>query len=283
MLHKLPIPGSIREIIEIYTDKKVGRSAAQLAYFFTLSLFPFIICLNAMLGSLEISEAEILNMGERIIPEGILTALGEYLQYIGNNSSDVMTVAGITLMATTSAAAFRAIMAIMEDIQGKSRFSGLFGALLSFMFSLVFLAAIYIVGILIVFGQWILNILDREFGIGAIVDVWKWLRFVILFFLLLFIIYALYRLSAPREKKPAPRILGAVTASFALVIVSMVFSWFIGMSFKYPLVYGSLASIIILMLWFNLCGNILIMGNVLNIVINKRRKEQKKEIEENTA
>ena len=38
------------------------------------------------------------------------------------------------------------------------------------------------------------------------------------------------------------------------------FSWFIGMSSRYALVYGSLASLIILLVWLYLCGNILLLG-----------------------
>ena len=44
---------------------------------------------------------------------------------------------------------------------------------------------------------------------------------------------------------------------------SAVFSWFIGMSSRYALVYGSLASLIILLVWLYFCGNILLLGAVL--------------------
>ena len=59
-----------------------------------------------------------------------------------------------------------------------------------------------------------------------------------------------------------------------LVLVSMLFSYFVGLSSRYPLIYGSLASIIIFMIWMYFCGQILIMGNALNVVL--RRKKQLK-------
>ena len=58
-----------------------------------------------------------------------------------------------------------------------------------------------------------------------------------------------------------------------LVIGTAVFSLFIGMSSRYSMVYGSLASIIILMLWFFLCGNILVLGNVVNFVLAKEKSD----------
>ena len=49
-------------------------------------------------------------------------------------------------------------------------------------------------------------------------------------------------------------------------------SWFIGMSSRYALVYGSLASLIILLVWLYLCGNILLLGAVVGRVLEDRLK-----------
>jgi membrane protein len=47
-------------------------------------------------------------------------------------------------------------------------------------------------------------------------------------------------------------------------------------STRYSLVYGSLASVIILLVWLYLCGNILILGNVANFVLYRHRQEKKR-------
>ena len=62
----------------------------------------------------------------------------------------------------------------------------------------------------------------------------------------------------------------ALLCATALVVVSAVFSWFIGLSSRYSLLYGSLASIIILLLWLYLCGTILLLGAIFNRVWTKR-------------
>ena len=68
--------------------------------------------------------------------------------------------------------------------------------------------------------------------------------------------------------------LGTLVASLAIVAASVLFSWFIGLSSRYALVYGSLASLIILLVWLYLCGNILILGDVFNCVWYRRRLDQ---------
>ena len=52
----------------------------------------------------------------------------------------------------------------------------------------------------------------------------------------------------------------------AMVACSVLVSWVIDMSSRYSLVYGSLASLIILLVWLYFCGNILVIGAVVGQV-----------------
>ena len=44
----------IREMVTVYFDRRVSRSAAELAYFLILSFFPVLICINAFVGLLRL-------------------------------------------------------------------------------------------------------------------------------------------------------------------------------------------------------------------------------------
>ena len=123
-------------------------------------------------------------------------------------------------------------------------------------------------------GEWLFQLAEQLFHLnsGTLPWDWQWLRFLILFCLVLLFVMVVYRMSAPRGKPRPPLLTGAVLSSAALVAASALFSWFIGMSSRYSLVYGSLASVIILLVWLYLCGNILILGNVFNCVWYRRKK-----------
>ena len=257
------------DMTDIYLKKRVSRSAAAMAYFFTLSIFPMLICVYAMLGNFLPSADTIIEFTEGLIPSETMSALLDYFNYIRMNKSPSMLMAGLAVMATSSAAAIRTLNSIMGDIQGKSRFQGIFAVAFSFILSLILLAVIYFAVVVIITGNWFINFLDEKLVIfSSITGTWNWLRFLMLFAMLLLIIYGVYVMTMPKgaRKSLMP---GAVFASVLLVLVSMVFSWFIGLSSKYPLVYGSLASVIILMFWLYICGTILIMGNVLNVVLRR--------------
>ncbi len=258
----------VRELIGIYVNKRISRSAAELAYFITLSIFPTLICVHAMLVNflpgIELPVEEL----NRLIPSGTITIIREYIDYVAAHNNRSLLTAGVIVMATTSAAAFRSIHRTMADIQGKSRFEGIFALLFSFLFSLIFIAVIYFAAIVMVTGDWLIRAITNIFPMLSGLELWGVLRFPLLLFIFIFMIYALYRINAPKEINGG-LMFGAFMAAAVLVLVSVVFSWFISMSTRYPLVYGSLASIIIFMLWIYTCGQILYMGNALNVVIRR--------------
>jgi len=265
----------VYELVSIYTKYRVPRSAAEFSYFLTLSIFPLLICLTAMLTNLDISESVLIDLLGTVLPENIVDVLSEYLKYVTENYDKGMLFVGIVVMATSSAGAVRSLMNIMSDIQGQERFRGFWGTLISFVLAIGLLFTFYLAMVIMVTGGWFINMIDSFFGVDRMTYIWKWLRFVILLIIMIALIGLLYRFSIPKaHSHKRSRWIGALTAAVSIVIFSMIFSAFIGMSSRYSLIYGSLASLIILMVWAYTCGVILIMGNVLNMVI-ARKKAQK--------
>jgi membrane protein len=269
----------LRGFAEIYIRQHVPRSAAALSYYLTISVFPLLICVTAILGSLHITEPELFAVWEDIIPAAALGVISDFLGYLGGNMSAVMLVVGITTMLTSSSATFRTIMNIMGDLQGMKRFKGFWGHLASFAISGAFLGVIYVSGLVIVTGEWFTKLLERNFNVVNVTQLWLWIRFLILFALMFAMFYTAYKVSAPKKVKNTRGVLrlpGALAAAILVVVVSAVFSRLISASTKYALVYGSLASIIILMTWIYTCALIFLLGNVFNLALAKSRK-----IEEN--
>lgn len=259
----------VRDMLEIFSSMHIPRSAAALSYYLTITIFPFLICLSAILGSLHVEESFLFSFLEDIVPAEAFTTITEFLGYVSVNRTELLVSVGLVAMLTSSSAAFRSFTGIMGEIQGRMRFSGIWGAVFSFVFSVVFLVAIYISGLVILSGEWLMIILDTYFDFSDYLALWTWTRFVLLFLILFGIIYGVYLISAPKETKRTHRLPGAFAASAVLVAASMIYSRMISASIKYALLYGSLASFIIMMIWLYTCGIILIMGNVFNISLQK--------------
>jgi membrane protein len=260
-------------MFEIFNKQRVTRSAAAMSYYITISIFPFLIVVYAILNSLNISNENLYKIWEEVIPADVLNVVLGYMRYVGGNDSGLMLFIGITVTLSSSSSAFGSLIKIMADIQGKSRFKGFWASVYNIIISVGFLAVIYASALVIFSGEWLLDFLGKHFRYAGLLDIWQWVRFAILFFLLFVIIYLIYQATEPKETKKVRRMPGAMIASVLLVAVSIVFSRLIGMAVNYPIVYGSLASFIILMFWIYICSIILIMGNVFNFVVYHRKPD----------
>ncbi|MBQ9412710.1 MAG: YihY/virulence factor BrkB family protein [Oscillospiraceae bacterium] len=265
-------PQKLQKIVEttvgIALDHNIMRSAAALSYFLTLTLFPLLICLYNMLGTLFPAYGTIREFLSGLLPEETTNTILDFLNYVAANTSTMMLAVALTVMVTSSSAAYRVIHDVMSDMRGRPRFEGLGELVFSVLFSVIFLAAMYFSVLLIMTGQRVLQFIDRHVMFMNLSDTWAWGRFAVLFLLLYVLMSLIYRFTAPRHS-PSRQMPGAVFASLALMAVSVVFALIIGQSFRYPLVYGSLASVILMMFWFYACGTVMFLGNALNVALER--------------
>ena len=273
LLQKKPVK-FILEMTDLYFSKHISRSAAELAYFLILSFFPLLICVNAFIVLLPVDLEAVLAAAAPLLPGAAYDILGEYVGYITTNQSPGLLAAGIFMTLFFASAAFRALMNIMEEIYSRKGYRGFRQIVASVLFALLLLVTIFLSLVVLLTGGWLFQEVERllHLDAGVLPWDWQWMRFLLLFLLVFLFVLLVYRVAAPRGKPRPPVMTGAFLAAVALSVFSILFSWFIGLSSRYSLVYGSLASIIILLVWLYLCGNILILGNVFNCVWYKHKK-----------
>ena len=103
----------------------------------------------------------------------------------------------------------------------------------------------------------------------------SWTRYVLLFCIFFLFLMGVLNLAAPFGTPRLPMLVSSLVSALALVVSSAVFSWFIGLSTRLSLVYGSLVSLIILLLWLYLCGADPVFGDcVYQCVVPAAKKIQ---------
>ena len=264
------------EMAQLYFDRHVSRSAAALAYFLLLSFFPLLICVNAFISLLRLDVGAVLDAAAAVLPQETLGILSDYMGYITTNQSHALLLAGAGMTLFSASSAFRTLMRVMEELYGRAGYRGLRRVAASVAFSVLLLLTIYLAVAVLLTGEWLFTWLIRllDLPAEALPWEWQWFRFLLLFLLVFLFVLLTYRMAAPRGEPRPPVLTGAFLAAGALVAATALFSWFIGLSSRYSLVYGSLASVIILLVWLYLCGSILILGNVFNCVWYRRRRQR---------
>ena len=249
---------TLERIAEIYTAKKIARASAALSYYLTMTFFPLIICLYTMLGSSYDRVVLMMDFVRGFISAETAGYLEEFLRYVAENNNKAMMFGSLAILVTSSSAAMRTFQATIGEIQGRQRFQGLLGFAFSIVFSLVFLAAIYFSVLVMI------DLLNSCLPLIDISDSWNYLRFLLLGGIEFVAVWGVYGVSVSRDDV-YPTWPGALATTLMLVAVSMAFSQFIGASTKYPLVYGSLAAVILLMLWLYTCCMVILCGAAFNV------------------
>lgn len=269
----------IKELYWRYGRHNVPRAAGALAYFFVLSVFPLLLCVNAFVGLAQVDIRSLLSALDRVLPGQALDLVDDYVTYAAQNQSLPLLIAAIGALMLSASAALRVLLDTMDEIYDRPRDTGVRRMAASVIFSVLFLVTVYLSVLVIFTGAWFFRWLGgvlpgplaAKGNLFVLARLWRWLRYLLLFCLVMLLVLILYRLGTPREEvRRRPILLSALLCASALVVASGLFSRFIGMSSRYSLLYGSLASIVILLLWLYLCGTIVLLGAIFNCVWAKK-------------
>ena len=267
-----PLVAFVVDVVEVYLDRRVSRSSAELAYYLLMTIFPLLIMIVAAVGMLPLDEDVVTSFLATIIPSQSFDLLSDYVSYVLSHQSSGLFVAGLIMSVTASSAAFRGLLAISGEIYGRKKFRGIWFMVTSLVFSALLLVMVYASLIVVLTGGWFFRWFRRIFYMLPLPTNLVWIRLLILFGVALLFLTLLYRVTAPWGGTKPPILRTALIIALLLVAASSLFSTFISYSTRYSTVYGSLASVIILMVWLFLVGNIVILGNVLNYVWWRRKQ-----------
>ena len=259
----------VLKLVRAYGRAGVARSAAALSYFLILTLFPLLMCVNYLIGLFHLDLEQLLQGLDQVLPAGALTVIGEYLGYVSRAQSPALLWAALATILVSASAGMRTLFQAMDELYQVECQAPFRRLVLSVVLSLLFLLTIYLSVVVIFTGDWFFWFLEQHLPqrltellpLGLLSGLWLWLRYLLLFCFVLALVLIIYRAGISRRlQRNRVILLTALFTALAMVACSAVFSWFIGVSSRYALVYGSLASLIILLVWLYLCGNILLLG-----------------------
>ena len=137
-------------------------------------------------------------------------------------------------------------------------------------YTLVFIIAIILFLVIIVFGNRINNLISQKFvSIGLIISFILKIRIFIFLLAMFFLFLMIYSFVPKHRLSIKKQILGAVFASVAWYIISWLFSIYVDLFAGFSNTYGSLTSIILVMMWVYVCMYIILIGAEINIIFNK--------------
>ncbi|MGE7980629.1 YihY/virulence factor BrkB family protein [Psychrobacillus sp. NPDC093200] len=265
--------GYFKHLIAHIQRTDITGLAAQLAYFFLLSLFPLLIFIVTLLPYLNLDEAQVFRFIENYAP-------AEVYKLINGTVSDVLVsrnggLLSIGILGTIWSASngMNAIVKSLNrsyDIEETRPF--FIVRALSVVFTLLMILLFAVALVLPVFGQQIGTILFSYFGFQEdFVNLWNNIRWTLTPIIMFIVLCALYWI-VPNIKLGLRSVFpGAAFATLGWILVSLVFSFYVSNFANYSATYGSIGGIIILMLWLYFTGIILLVGGQINSVMQERK------------
>lgn len=263
-------------------EDKIFGTAAELAYYFLLALFPMLIFLTSLVGFLPGAQENILNGLAKAVPGEAMDMVRETLQDVVANRSGGLLSFGVlgTLWASSSG-----VSSLMESLniayevkEGRSFIKQRVVAV-----GLTIMLTLLIIGgtVLIMFGDKLADGVAGWLGLGpAFVTVWHIVDYILGLALLFVGIQIIYYFG-PNIKQAWSWITpGAAFAVFGLIVGSLAFSLYLRFGPKYSATYGSIGAVIVLMLWLYMMGLMLLTGAEINSEIARAKNQMPAEREQ---
>lgn len=265
----------IKCIIIKFEEDDISGLAAQLAYFFLLSMFPLFIFLFTMVAYLPYSQEEILRTLQTFAPEESMDVMKESLNEVMKGDVKLLSYSIIGTIWSASHGLNGIIKAFNRAYNVKETRSYFVARGMSIMLTFAMIFVFLVALLLPVFGKQIGLLLFSEVGISEqFITVWNTSRWIISS-IVLFIVFIMLYWIAPNKKITCVSVLpGALFAMVGWVVVSFLFSFYVDKISNYTTTYGSLGGIIVLMIWFYLSGLMIIIGGVINAVVGEKKKPE---------
>lgn len=261
-----------RTIADTMEDDCFGL-AAQLAFYFFLSVFPALLFVVALLGYLPIETrlSAAIDELEALMPPEILQFLRAQLDAaLAGGQGELLTIGVIGAIWSSSSAVTAIITALNRayDIDEwrpwwKRRVIAIVITIALAVF--VVSAFAFVVG-----GADLASWVADRLGFGAVLaGVWtivQWALAIVLVVLAVDLVYYF----APNAETPFVWITpGAILATALWLLASFGFKLYVQNFTSYTAVHGTIGAVIVLLLWFYLSGLSLLVGAELNAEIDK--------------
>lgn len=262
MLHKfLPI---IMDFSRQMSKKKINDFAASTAFFFFLSVVPLLIMICTIIPYTPLTEENLVEAVTEVLPDMVAPVAESLIGDIYDKSAGILSVAIITTLWSAS----KGVMALMRglnavnDVEEQRNF--LVVRLIASFYTIVMLIVVILSLFVMVFGDQLVSlILYRVPRLRQLVLFAMNFRFLLVWAVLSILFAAVYAYVPNKKLNFKEQIPGAVFAAVVWSIFSWGFSSYVTYGNSYG-IYGSLAVIIIVLLWMYFCMYIIMIGAYLN-------------------
>lgn len=274
---------SLREFTVSISRKNISAFSASTAFFLFLSLIPMLAVICAVLPYTPLTAKNLLFVIDGYVPDTVNPMVRVIVEDVYSRSAGILSIAIVgTLWSAGKGmlALIRGLNVINSVEEDRNYF--VLRAVASF-YTLIMIIVIILSLFLMVFGNILINLFLRDFPqVLPLFEMLMHFRFVFSWMVLTLVFTMIYTFVPNRKMWFREQLTGGMFAAVVWSVFSWCFSMYVDCYEGFG-TYGSLATIVIIMLYLYFCMYIILIGAYINSYLKKTGgvKRHWEEIKEN--
>ncbi len=279
----------LKKMLAQITDNNTSERAASVSYSLILAVFPTVIFFFTLIPFITFIpnlEDQIMGFFQRLLPGDTFSTVDTTIRDIINRPRSGVLSFGFLLALYSATSGLVALMQAFNSSYHSYERRGFFkvrlvaiGLTFTLAFALILAVVVLIIGgiisdYLLHFGLLNNVIFINLLAIG---------RYLVVFAVFVGAVSVIYRYGPDVKMKWVFITPGSVTASLLIVLTTLGFSFYVSNFGSYNKVYGSIGTLIALMIWINLIALLLILGFEMNVALYNLEGDTNPSVAEKTT
>lgn len=247
----------------------VDAYACQAAFFIILSVIPFLMLVLSAIKYIPVTEAVFERIIEEFIPGSMQAFVSGILNEINSKSPALMSVTAV-VSVWLSARGLQSLTAGLNSVyEIQENRPWIVLRLRAAFHTILMLAALIVLMLLVVFGNRLEAVLAARIPfLGRIMEMFVSKR-IIITSILLIVVFDIFFVALPNRKATfLSQLPGAVVGAVVWIGFSFAFSIYVDISDTVSM-YGSLTTIVLIMMWLYFLMYILLACGAINLYFNE--------------
>ncbi len=256
----------IKTLVDIIMLPQMMHLPGSLAFFIILSIFPILMLIGIVASYFSVSIEGITSTMSAALPSGVEKLLLPYIQAGTFPRNILISTIFAFILASNGTHALILASNSLYDIKNSSYLRRRIKAL--FLILLLIVLFIFMISFL-TYGNQLFTYILKAVSYGPVNEVLYYFFALIKWPIAMFVIYLaiklIYVLSPDGKIYSSTTSTGALFSTIGFTVATAIFSFYVNNFSTYDIYYGSIATIVTLMIWIYILSFILVIGIAINV------------------
>ncbi len=246
-----------------FSDNQVNLHASSLTYYIIFAIFPCLIFLSSLLAFLNLPETAVNDALGTLLPESILELINTTLSHMHATYTNNWLTFGLLFSAWFAWRAIRNTLFSVAYMYHTKMHEKKF--MQTFLLMLLLIVSVPLSVLILLVGQEFLEFINMFVPMADnFIAFWPLIRLGPLTVGIFIVFVLIYMIAVGKRTKKRYLLPGAILSTVVWLMFSLCFVYYVDHMANYSVIYGSIGTMIALLVWLQVSVVVCLMGAVFN-------------------